>query len=327
MPIETQIDLPRPMAYVTREDARNLEAGIADCILMMREQTGRFERPVYARPEKTGSAVKGFGCPVPTAAERAGRIYVAGPMSGIPDFNFPVFNAAAAMLRETGWTVENPAEHSLADNLEWSDYMAYDLTRLGLCGAIYMLPGWSKSKGATIEKNLAEALGMNIQFDPNAEQALDVAPVPPAGGEVEVIGYRINTETPAVSGYTLTLNPVAEGKYQVPVADYAHVTRLQAEVSYFTGTVRQLASDNADLQSELTKARELLTEVVDGTGSSPGANKRYGKIRAYLDGVPTCKACKGSGKEYDGAAHTCTVCNGSGVARQSAPAAKGGSDE
>ncbi|MGH8417985.1 MAG: hypothetical protein ACRER8_11995 [Pseudomonas sp.] len=56
MPNETQIDLPRPMAYVTREDARNLEAGIADCILMMREQTGRFERPVYASPEQSNAA-------------------------------------------------------------------------------------------------------------------------------------------------------------------------------------------------------------------------------------------------------------------------------
>ncbi len=75
-----------------------------------------------------------------------------------------------------------------------------------------------------------------------------------------------------------------------------------------------------ELQSELTKARELLAEVIDGTGTSPGANKRYGKIRAYLASVPTCKTCKGTGKEYDGAAHTCTVCNGSGLAHQSAPA-------
>jgi len=143
----------------------------------MREQTGKFERPVYSRPEKKGLATQPFGCPVPSSAERAGRIYVAGPMSGIADFNFPVFNAAAAMLRYLGWTVENPAEHSLADNLEWADYMAYDLTRLGMCGAIYLLPGWSKSKGATIEKDLATALGIKVQFDPNAEQCLDVEPL------------------------------------------------------------------------------------------------------------------------------------------------------
>ncbi|WP_199885125.1 hypothetical protein [Pseudomonas bohemica] len=45
----------------------------------------------------------------------------------------------------------------------------------------------------------------------------------------------------------------------------AYVTRLtaerdalKAEVSYLTGTLKQIASDNVDLQSELTKARELL---------------------------------------------------------------------
>ena len=159
------------MGYVNREDARNLEAGTADCMLVMREHTGRFERPVYSRPEQADVGEIGFGAVVPTASERAGRIYVAGPMSGIADFNFPVFNAAAAMLRCAGWTVENPAEHALADNLEWADYMAYDLTRLGLCGAIYLLPGWSNSKGAKIEKGIAVALGMDIQFDPNAERA------------------------------------------------------------------------------------------------------------------------------------------------------------
>lgn len=162
---------PLPMGYVNREDARNLQAGIADCMLLMREHTGRFERPVYSRPETENAGDIGFGAAVPTASERAGRIYVAGPMSGIADFNFPVFNTAAAMLRGLGWTVENPAEHALADNLEWADYMAYDLTRLGLCGAIYLLPGWSKSKGAKIEKGIAVALGMDIQFDPNAEPA------------------------------------------------------------------------------------------------------------------------------------------------------------
>jgi hypothetical protein len=40
------------MGYVTREDARNVAAGTAECMLMMREQTGKFERPVYSRPEQ-----------------------------------------------------------------------------------------------------------------------------------------------------------------------------------------------------------------------------------------------------------------------------------
>lgn len=105
-------------------------------------------------------------------AERAQRIYVAGPMSGILDFNFPAFRAAAEMLRGIGWQVENPADSGQVDGAEWADYMAYDLTRLGLCGAIYLLPGWSKSKGATEEKRIADFLGLKVLYaqDPSLDQ-------------------------------------------------------------------------------------------------------------------------------------------------------------
>ena len=38
------------------------------------------------------------------------RLYLAGPMSGIKDFNFPAFNEAAEHLRKLGYEVFNPAE-------------------------------------------------------------------------------------------------------------------------------------------------------------------------------------------------------------------------
>lgn len=95
-------------------------------------------------------------------SERANRIYVAGPMTGIEDFNFPAFNAAAERLRWAGWIVENPAEHGVIEGAEWADYLAYDLTKIGTCGAIFLLPGWENSKGAQLEVLVAERLGMQI---------------------------------------------------------------------------------------------------------------------------------------------------------------------
>ena len=33
------------------------------------------------------------------------RVYVAGPMTGLPDFNYPAFNAEAQRLRGLGYQV------------------------------------------------------------------------------------------------------------------------------------------------------------------------------------------------------------------------------
>jgi hypothetical protein len=106
-----------------------------------------------------------------TRHQREQRVYVAGPMTGIADYNFPAFNAAADMLKRQGFLVENPADHGIVDGATWEDYFSYDLARLGLCGTIYLLPGWSHSKGATMEWRLAVFLKMRILFAPDAESS------------------------------------------------------------------------------------------------------------------------------------------------------------
>lgn len=99
---------------------------------------------------------------VTLAATRSNRLYLAGPMTGVKDFNYPAFNAAAEALRAQGYQVENPADHGIVPGAEWADYMAYDLTRLGLCGMIALLPGWENSEGARFEVQIAHRLGMTV---------------------------------------------------------------------------------------------------------------------------------------------------------------------
>lgn len=90
------------------------------------------------------------------------RVYVSGPMSNMPDFNFPAFAAAAARLRAQGYEVINPAEHGEVPGMKWADYIRKDLKLLADCDAIYLLPGWRQSRGARLEHRIAAELGFAI---------------------------------------------------------------------------------------------------------------------------------------------------------------------
>lgn len=90
------------------------------------------------------------------------RVYVAGPMTGLPELNFPAFHRMAAHLRGQGLHVENPAEINADPTAGWLECMRADIKRLVECDAICLLPGWSKSKGACIEHQLAVGLGLEV---------------------------------------------------------------------------------------------------------------------------------------------------------------------
>lgn len=88
------------------------------------------------------------------------RVYLAGPMSGLPDFNYPAFNQAAEQLRGLGFHVENPAECEPCDS--WGEYMRMGLTKMLTCDCVALLPGSRASKGATIERRLAASLDIPV---------------------------------------------------------------------------------------------------------------------------------------------------------------------
>lgn len=90
------------------------------------------------------------------------RLYIAGPMTGLPDLNFPAFHAAARQLRDLGHEVINPAEICPDPNADWHDCMRKDIAALVTCTGIVLLPGWRNSKGATLEHHIAERLGFEI---------------------------------------------------------------------------------------------------------------------------------------------------------------------
>ena len=106
------------------------------------------------------------------------KIYIAGPMTGIKDFNFPAFFEAEKQLNKLGHEVYNPAhndgptiELALLEagtpenpNHPWTYYMRRDLPLVMKSDIICVLPGWQKSKGASLEVQVAQALDIPLMI-------------------------------------------------------------------------------------------------------------------------------------------------------------------
>lgn len=110
------------------------------------------------------------------ADDRAVSVYVAGPMTGYEQYNFPAFNAVADNLRKQGYTVYNPADHGLVEGATWQDYLRFDVGNLVKCNHIFLLPGWSQSSGAQLELDLAKKLGIRVSYHLDAERPDDAGP-------------------------------------------------------------------------------------------------------------------------------------------------------
>lgn len=104
------------------------------------------------------------------------KFYLAGPMQGIPQFNFPAFDAAAKIMRAQGHEIISPAEldddatradalaskdgnpgartgkDKLSGEHTWGDFLSRDVKIVAdQVDGIVVLPNWHKSKGARLE--------------------------------------------------------------------------------------------------------------------------------------------------------------------------------
>ena len=100
------------------------------------------------------------------------KLYLAGPMTGIPKFNFPAFEAAAQSLRAQGYEIISPHEqdspavqaaawastdgkldnHEAGAGETWGQILARDVQIIAdRVEGIAFLPNWHKSRGARLE--------------------------------------------------------------------------------------------------------------------------------------------------------------------------------
>lgn len=95
------------------------------------------------------------------------KIYISGPISDSPDYK-KKFNDAYNHLKElygSDIAIIDPTALPDPAHLVWKEYMKQDIMHLLTCDTIYMLKGWTKSKGALLEYHIAEALSFNLLFE------------------------------------------------------------------------------------------------------------------------------------------------------------------
>ena len=105
------------------------------------------------------------------------RLYLAGPMTGLPDNNYPEFFLKAKALEEVGYQVSNPATIDDVHEKEvkgecvycrterdhpWEWYVLRGLAMLSACDAIALLPAWNRSAGTRVEVEFAKGMQIPI---------------------------------------------------------------------------------------------------------------------------------------------------------------------
>ena len=94
------------------------------------------------------------------------KIYISGNISDLPFSKAQErFAEAEKLLCEQGHDPVNPLKNGLPPDSAWEEHLLRDISALIGCDAIFMLDGWSESKGAKIDKFIAETTGKIITFE------------------------------------------------------------------------------------------------------------------------------------------------------------------
>lgn len=92
------------------------------------------------------------------------KIYIAGPMTGYEQYNYPAFDLAQSELRKKGYEAISPAVFDITGPIQpWAFYTRASLKMMMDADAVATLTGWDESRGAGLEVYVARALDMVVE--------------------------------------------------------------------------------------------------------------------------------------------------------------------
>lgn len=211
------------------------------------------------------------------------KVYLAGPMRGIEEFNFPLFLRVGEQLEaQWGYEVFNPAQHDIDRGFDFSGYDGTeDLSATGFdlrqslgddlefvareADLVVVLDGWEKSKGARAEVTTALALGIpvvhwsDLCYYTDLEFTPEVTEVPPLRAEGGFIPASNHVPGPAIDipCYIVSGKPTGEGEDGPEFQEGDVVDVWKATATAF----KQFATDSAEVRSVSSTGAEKGTKI------------------------------------------------------------------
>lgn len=91
------------------------------------------------------------------------KVYISGPITGRKESEVrDVFGRAEEELIGYDQEPVSPLKNGLRWSDSWKEHMLADIKMLMDCEAIYLLPDWTMSAGARIERHIADEMGMMV---------------------------------------------------------------------------------------------------------------------------------------------------------------------
>ena len=152
-------------------------------------------------------------------------LYIAGPMRGIAEYNFPAFFEAENQLKSMGYNVLSPATqdvkegfktHTPESTLTGEDYERWikrDMDMVTKSDGVCVLPGFEKSKGAQVEVTMARFLNKPVYTYPTM-------------AKLEVSGSMVAPASDVLVEALKLTSGDRQNQYGAPDQDFARTAKM-----------------------------------------------------------------------------------------------------
>ena len=227
------------------------------------------------------------------------KVYLAGPMRGLPGWNFDAFDAAEQRWRQAGHHVFSPATIARALGYTWGQtapvepgtpegnchlrhVLQSDISCLMHSDSIALLPGWENSRGATVEVAVAQFLGLPF-FDAETMLMMEVEPKKTPWADLKSANQYITSRL-------WTYDTVLGDSSKVPVCTYC----TRGLHSYCTNMKQSGTCSCVRCSNEATKYIDELTKAPRSEMLCPDCEQGYHQNCSNYQGgmICLCLLCK-----------------------------------